>query len=100
MELGSASVRLDACGVSFLPGRIQRWRGAQQVEVPYARIAGLTMTEPRGLGHGTLTLRMHSNGDACSVSFRHSRLREMRRVQAEIWRRARTARDEGTASAQ
>ncbi|HLN75410.1 MAG TPA: hypothetical protein VK204_00115 [Nocardioidaceae bacterium] len=100
MELGSASVRLDAYGVSFLPGPFQRWRGAQQVDVPYVNIAGLKMTEPRGLLHGTLTLRLHSDGDACSVSFGQSQLREMRRVQAEIWRRARAARDDGAASAQ
>ena len=98
MDLGSASVRLDVGGVSFVPGRVRRWRGAQELTVPYAGILGLSMKEPQGLGSGTFTLRLCSDGDTWSVSFGRSRLREMRRVHAEIWRRARAARDDGAPS--
>jgi hypothetical protein len=95
MELGFAAMRLDASGVTFLPSRLQRWRGAQEVSVPYTTIAGLTMTEPQGLARGTFTVRLADGDEACSLSFGSSELRAMRRVHIEVWRRVRTAREAG-----
>ena len=93
VKLGNSSVRLEATGVSFLPSRLRQARGAQQVDVPYSTIVKVTMTEPQGLAHGILTVRL-SSGDIHAVPFGRSRLREVRRTQREIWLRARAARDD------
>jgi hypothetical protein len=98
MELGTASVRLTLEQVSFVPSRLHRARGGKEVAFPYDEIAGLSMVEPRGLGRGTLTVRMTGpDAEAYTVSFRSPALADMRRIQRELWRRARAARSEGTA---
>lgn len=98
MDVRPSSVRLDEDGVRLLPSRAQRWRGVGEVSIPYARIAGLTMTEPQGLVPGTLTVRLRDNGDACTFSFGPFQLREMRRTYAELWARVSAARDEDSAT--
>lgn len=97
MELGTASVRLTVERVSFVPNRLDRVRGVKEVTFPYDEIAGLSMVEPRGLGRGTLTVRVNG-GDvgAYTLSFRSSALADMRRVRRELWRRAEAARAEGS----
>lgn len=96
VDLGLASVRLDVDGVSFVPSRLRRARRAQQVSLPYATIARVSMTEPHGLARGTLTVCLTS-GERYAVSYPTSKVREMRRTQQQIWRRSVAARDEGSA---
>lgn len=94
VELGNASVRLEQTGVRFRPTRLKQWRGARPVSVSYAEIAKVSMAEPRGLAPGTLTVWLRC-GDTHMVSFSTSKVREMRRIQREIWQRTRAARGDG-----
>lgn len=86
-------MRLDDVGVCFTPSRLQRLRGERAKSVPFAAITGVSMTEPKGLTRGKLTLRLRRAGEELSVTFRSSELEEMRLLQAELWRRSRPARD-------
>lgn len=95
MDLGVAFVEMSDDAVRFVPRRFARWRGAQPVTIPYADIEGLSMTEPEGLAHGRLTVRLADGGEDCSLWFGPFRTRDMQRVYAEMWRRTRDARADG-----
>jgi hypothetical protein len=92
-RLGSGHIRLDADEVRFAPSRVEAWRGIRVVSLPYAQVASLVMTEPKGLARGRMVVRL-SNGDSRSMSFRSGRLPTMRRTYRELWQRVREARGE------
>ena len=92
-RLGSGHFRLDEGAVQFLPNRLEAWRGVRAVTLPYTEVAGLVMTEPKGLARGRLIVRL-TNGESRSMSFGFDRLPKMRRIYRELWRRVQAARGE------
>lgn len=90
-RLGSGHIRLEPEIVSFLPSRVEAWRGVRAAGFRYAEVASVVMTEPEGFGRGLLLLRLNS-GESFSMSFRPGRLARMRRMYRELWHRVQTAR--------
>src|SRR3954453_16992343 len=90
-RLGSGHTRLEPELVTFLPRRVEAWRGIRAVSFRYADVASVVMTEPDGFGRGRLLLRLNS-GAAFSMSFSAGRLPRMRRTYRDLWQRVETAR--------
>ncbi len=93
-RLGSGHIRLEPELVTFLPRRVEAWRGISAVSFRYAEVASVVMTEPEGFGRGQLLLRLNSD-ESFSMSFRPGRLPRMRRTYRDLWHRVETARGNG-----
>lgn len=90
-RLGSGHIRLEQEVVSFLPRRVEVWRGVSPRSFRYVDVASVIMTEPEGFGQGRLLLRLNS-GEAYALSFRPGQLPGMRRMYRDLWQRVETAR--------
>jgi hypothetical protein len=90
-RLGSGHIQLEAELVSFVPTRVEAWRGVSAFSFRYAEVASVVMTEPEGFGQGRLLLRLQS-GESYSMTFRPGRLPRMRRTYRDLWHRVETAR--------
>jgi hypothetical protein len=90
-RLGSGHIHLEPELVSFVPNRVESWRGVSALSFKYAEVASVIMTEPEGVGRGRLLLRLNS-GESFAMSFRPGRLPRMRRTYRDLWHRVETAR--------
>ena len=90
-RLGSGRIRLEPELVSFLPSRVEAWRGIRAVGFRYSEVASAVMTEPEGFGRGRLVLRLES-GESFSMPFGTGRLPRMRRTYRDLWHRVQGAR--------
>jgi hypothetical protein len=93
MELGTASIRLEADGVHVVPSRWQRLRGATPQHLPYAALVGVSMKEPHGRTAGQLMLRGRRSSDTVSVRFGSGQVADMHHVAGQLWERIREARE-------
>jgi hypothetical protein len=90
-RLGSGHIRLEPEVVTFVPKKLEAWRGVGTAGFRYVDIASVVMTEPEGVGRGRLVLRLHS-GEAFSMTFRPGRLPRMRGTYRDLWQRVEAAR--------
>jgi hypothetical protein len=93
MALGTPSIRLAPDGVHLEPGRWQRWRGASPQVLPYAALIGVSLTEPKGLTRGVLTLKGRRATDNVSVRFGSGQVADMHNVATQLWQRIRDTGD-------